>query len=165
MPTSGLKPILALCGTGATSGNRNLVRWQFPARGRLAAEPWGDAPVDVAGFRGLPWGVGDPAAAFLNSDQWAVVRVDDEAGPVAVPAAPGATPAVAAVEFQTGTVIYRGDPRGAIETLIHHGADRDAMSVALVLPDAHGFADVGAYGVAVAGDSGLTRGADYSRVF
>jgi hypothetical protein len=68
------------------------------------------------------------------------------------------------LEFTGGTVIYRGDPRGALETLIQHGADRAAMSVQLVMQDARGIADVGPFGVAVTGDSGLARGGPGSHV-
>lgn len=139
-----------LCGAGPGSGNwRRATRWGFPARGRLTLRE-SDDESSRRGFRGLPWGVGDPAAAFLDSPQWAVVRLDDEAD--------------VAEEFFGGTVLYRGDPRGAIETLIQHGADRAAMSVALRLPDENGIADVGAFGVAIAGDSGMARGGDHSHV-
>jgi len=147
-------PILVLCGAGG--GNlRRVSGWTFPARGRLALR----APVDETsdeggggqrGIRGLPWGVGDPAAAFLDSSQWAIVRLDEEDMP--------GVASGSVLEFMGGTVIYRGDPRGALETLIDLGADRAAMSVKLVMQNANGIADVGPFGVAVTGDSGLARG-------
>ena len=144
-------PILVLCGVGSDSGNRERVSgWGFPARGRLALRDRADESTGQRGIRGLPWGVGDPAAAFLDSPQWAIVRLDAED-------MPGVTSG-SALEFSAGTVIYRGDPRGALETLIQHGADRAAMSVQLVMQDASGIADVGACGVAVTGDSGVARG-------
>lgn len=144
-------PILVLCGAGPGSGNwRRVSGWSFPARGRLALRERDDEAAGQRGIRGLLWGVGDPAAAFLDSPQWAIVRLDDED-------MPGATSG-RVLEFMGGTVIYRGDPRGALETLIQHGADRAAMAVQLMMQDARGIADVGPFGVAVTGDSGLARG-------
>lgn len=164
MPTG--TSILALCGTDPGSGNGRLAKgWGFPERGPVTVrKPHHDETPGQQRFRGLPWGVGDPAVAFLDSSQWAVVRIDDANGPVPARAAPGATSAIGAVEFDSGTVLYRGDRRGAIETLIQHGADRAAMSVGLVLPDDRGIADVGPFGVAVAGNSGVARGGPNSHV-
>ncbi len=163
MPTG--TSILALCGTDPGSGNWRLATgWGFPDRGPVTARRAHAGTPTQQGFRGLPWGVGDPAAAFLDSTRWAVVRIDDVNGPVPARATPGATSAIAAVEFDSGTVLYRGDRRGAIETLIQHGADRAAMSVGLALPDDRGVADVGPFGVAVAGDSGVVRGGANSQV-
>lgn len=150
-------PILALCGVGPGTGNaRRVSGWSFPARGRITLRARNGEADGRPGFRGLPWGVGDPAAAFLDSPHWAIVRVDAEdmpdelSGPV--------------LGFAAGTVIYRGDPRGALETLIQHGADRAAMSVQLAMQDANGIADVGPFGVAVTGDSGLARGGPRSHL-
>lgn len=150
-------PILALCGCGPGSENWRRISswWGFPARGRLALRARDDETTARRGVRGLPWGIGDPAAACLDSPHWAIVRVDEEDAVAVVPGA---------VEFFGGTVIYRGDPRGALETLIQHGADRAAMSVQLVMQDATGIADVGAFGVAVTGDSGLARGGPCSHL-
>lgn len=145
-------PILVLCGAGPGSGNwRRISGWSFPARGRLTLRESDDAAAGQRGIRGLPWGVGDPAAAFLDSPQWAIVHLDEADMPAVLSSG-------SVVEFFGGTVIYRGDPRGALETLIQHGADRAAMSVQLVMPDVRGIADVGPFGVAVTGDSGLARG-------
>jgi hypothetical protein len=143
-------PILALCGCGPGSENRRRVSgWSFPARGRLTLRASDDETGGRRGVRGLSWGVGDPAAADLDSPHWAIVRLDEEDTPIEAPGT---------VELFGGTVIYRGDPRGALETLIQHGADRAAMAVQLVMQDENGIADVGAFGVAVTGDCGLARG-------
>jgi len=114
-------PILALCGAGSGNLRRLVSGWTFPARGRLALRESVDERGGQRGIRGLPWGVGDPAAAFLDSSQWAIVRLDEEDMP--------GVASGSVLEFMGGTVIYRGDPRGALETLIDHGADRAAMSV------------------------------------
>lgn len=150
-PPPAAAPLLVLCGVGPGTGNLARVRgWSFPARGRLTLRDPVDGTTGQRGIRGLPWGVGDPAAAFLDSPQWAIVRLDEED-------MPGVTSG-SVYELMGGTVIYRGDPRGALETLIDHGADRAAMSVQLAMQDANGIADVGPFGVAVTGDCGLARG-------
>ncbi len=162
MPDQRLKPVFALCGV---TRNRSQSRSRsLPSYGPIAARDWNPDPQAPGGFRGLPWGVGDPAAAFLSDFEWAVIRVDDPDGPIAIPAVVG-TKSVAAVKFQSGTVVYLGDRRGAIETLVQCGANLQTMSVKLALPGINGIADAGPYGVAVGGASGMARGADRSHVF
>lgn len=161
MSDQGLKPVFALCGA---MRNRSQSRSRsLPSYGPITARDWNPDPPAPGGFRGLPWGVGDPAAAFLGDFEWAVIRIDDPGGPIAISAVEGAN-SVAAVKFQAGTVVYSGDRRGAIETLIQCGTDQRSMSVKLALPGDNGIADVGPYGVAIGGASGMARGADHSHV-
>jgi hypothetical protein len=150
-------PIFALCG---------IVPHQaiHIGYGPIEADGWNPAPDQLGGFRGLPWGKGDPQVAYLEASEWAVVRVDDPEGPVAIPASSG--DGIAAIKFRTGTVIYNGPRRGALEALILLGANSSNMSVTAALPSVkHGVADVGPYGIAIATKWGLARGAEYSQVF
>jgi hypothetical protein len=132
------RSLLVLCGVGA---GRNA---RLPSLGPVRAEP--------PGFIGLPWGVGDPAVAGLHRPDWAVVRIPSpvEAGP-------------ASVSFTEGEVLYAGDPRGALETLLAYGADAARMSVQLALPGVGGLARIGDYGVAVGGTGGLAQAGRFGR--
>lgn len=156
------KPVFALCGSSHMNPEG---RYYLPPYGSISAREWSPEPLEPGGFRGLPWGIGDPAAAFLDDFEWAVVRVDDPDGPIIIPADAGVENVVAAVKFRSGTVIYSGDRRGALETLLQCGADRSQMSVKLALPGENGVADVGPYGVAIGGQGGMARGAERSHVF
>src|SRR5262245_13574665 len=145
--TGAPPPVYALCGVDFTTN-------KLPSFGRAVVADWHDDATEPGGYRGLPWGVGEPGSALLEFDDWAVVRIEDPLPPVPVPGA---------VKFRAGTVIYSGDPRGALETLMQYGADPRAMSVKLAMPGEIGVADAGPYGVAVGGRSGLSRGAEHSR--
>ena len=161
---SKLKPAFVLCGANRT-GRQCSRHHSLPTYGPIVVKEWNPDPQAPGGFRGLPWGVGDPVAAFLDDPEWAVIRIDDPDGPIPIPSVEGSGTSIAAVKFQTGTVFYWGDRRGAVETLIQHGAEPQRMSVRLALPGENGVADVGAYGVAVAGTSGMARGGERSHVF
>jgi hypothetical protein len=143
-------PVYALCGSGYWFNSR------LPWRGRAVAEDWNPDPAAEGGIRGLAWGKGDPAAAFLDHGNWAVVRVDDPAEPVQIPGA---------VKFREGTVVYNGSRRGALETLILCGADPAAMTVRLVTPGLNGIAEAAHGGVAVSGYAGLARAGDGGEAF
>jgi hypothetical protein len=143
-------PVYALCGSGYWTNSR------LPFRGRAVAKDWDPDPAAEGGLRGLAWGKGDPAAAFLDHGNWAVVRIEDPAEPVQIPGA---------VKFREGTVLYNGNRRGALEALLLCGADPAAMTIRLVTPGLNGIAEAGPGGVAISGYAGLARAGDGGEAF
>jgi hypothetical protein len=111
-------------------------------------------------FFGLPWGKGDPAVADLQDKSWVVFRVDQCDACVRVE--PAATTGSGFVSFRSGTVVYKGAHRGALEYLILAGADPEAMTIRLVLGD-EGVAIAGHYGVAIGGETAYARAGVHGR--
>ena len=138
---AGRRPLYVLVGS-----------YGFGARGLPSFGPI-PATVGDVGIVGLPFGRGDPASAHLERRQWAVVQIDD-ADDVREVCSPSG--ALAAVEFHKGAVLFNGSPRGALERLLLLGASPNEMSAQLVLQDATGRAEGGAYSVAIAGEFGDT---------
>lgn len=163
--TSPAKQVHALCGY-AFCGHAlsDEVRYGTPF-GELTCRDWDDDPFSEQGFRGLPWGVGDAIVAGLHGDDWRVVRIEDEEGLVPIPATPGASQPIAAVKFRRCTVLYRGSPRGALETIVRLGADPDRMAAELAVQNELGVADAGDHGVAIAARGGCARAGLHGHAF
>jgi hypothetical protein len=145
---AGEPPLIVLCGVDQRRGNR------LPQRGEAVATDWTADPDGAGGFMGLPFGKGDPAAAHLDASTWAVVRVQDIASATPVPGEDGNP---AAIRFRSGTVLFLGAPRGALEAMLLLGVDPRGMATGLVLPDEFGLAQAGSYGFAIAGCGAIAR--------
>lgn len=145
---AGEPPLVVLCGVDQRRGNR------LPQRGEAVATHWTADPDGAGGFMGLPFGKGDPAAAYLDASTWAVVRVQDIASATPVPGEDGNP---AAIRFRSGTVLFLGAPRGALEAMLLLGVDPRGMATGLVLPDEFGLAQAGSYGFAIAGCGAIAR--------
>ncbi|MBX9912097.1 MAG: hypothetical protein K2Z25_25765 [Beijerinckiaceae bacterium] len=151
---AGESPLIVLCGVDQRRGNR------LPRRGEAVATDWTADPDGAGGFTGLPFGKGDPAAAYLDASTWAVVRVQDIANATPVLGEEGDP---AAIRFRGGTVLFLGAPRGALEAMLLLGVDPRGMATGLVLPDEAGLAEAGIYGFAVAGCGGVARAGAHGR--
>lgn len=100
----------------------------------------------------LPWGKGDPLGGNLDNEPWIVARLGQEdIVPVGEHEDIRAQDAIA---FQSGRIVYSGEPRGALECLIAAGARPQDMATRLVAPSDSRVASTGDHGVAVAGTGG-----------
>ncbi len=83
------------------------------------------------GLTGLAFGEGDlQYTSFEHGGDWFVIRVAASDAIVVDEDLPDRS----AIRFKRGFVVYRGDRRGALETLILRGADPNRMAVRLALP-------------------------------
>jgi hypothetical protein len=137
------------------------TRWteapRLPSHGAFCLPDTYHDGVPHPGLTGLVSGAGSPLLAdFQHGRDWLVVSVaaadaaiiDDIWGPIS------------AVRFKRGFVVYRGDRRGALETLILLRADPSKMTVQLALPTHQGVAIAGEWGVAIGGRWGYAKSGD-----
>lgn len=158
MQTLSDVPYFVLCGASQDHyvhlpafGRFERIEWPMFSRGDFTRPPRYIGLLDLDG---------SPSLAHLDSDVWAVVRIDQDDPCEQVTWEDGSIqPGV--VRFASGFVLFRGPKRIALSIFSACKAGMPLKTPLSALQDSSGVAFAGDYGAAIAGDEGFARAGAY----